>query len=461
MDTLDEKSLERFRAALRIKTLWPEEAEIGSPEAAEAEDALRSFQSFLAEAYPAFHRAAERTVLSPYSVVYRWPAAPGAREPADQAAPVLFLAHYDVVPVDRDKWTIDPFAAEVSDGFVYARGALDTKNTLICALEAAEALAERGFAPRRDLYFAFGGDEERSGSCGAAAAAARFREQGLRFDWALDEGSIVSEGQISGVQVPLALIGVEEKGFLDIELVVTQAPGHASRPPKVQAVAVLAEALGKIARKPFPFHLTPTVEAFFANLAPLVSPLRGAVLSRARALGPLFPLLAAGTPETAALLRTTVAMTQLFGSRADNVLPSEARAVLNLRLLSPWTVDGAVDYVRRIVADDRVTVRVSPVRAANGPVGASEETARGRGPGWAELCAALGRSFPEAAALPFLVTATTDSRHYADLCRSVYRFGPLKLGPGELARIHGHDERISMENLSRGIDFYAALIERL
>ena len=448
--------MERFRAALRIETVWPEDAVSGSPEAAKAEEALRTFQGFLAASYPAFHRAAERTVLSPYSVVYRWPGADKGAAP-----PILFLAHYDVVPVEREHWTVDPFGAEPADGFVYGRGALDTKNTLICALEAAEALAAAGFSPRRDVWFAFGGDEERSGSAGAAVAAAWFRDKGLRFDWILDEGSIVAQDQLRGVKVPLALIGVEEKGFLDIELTASQAPGHAARPPKVQAVAMLAKALCRIAKKPFPFTLTPTAEAFFTGIAPLMGGLKGAFLSRPRALGPLFFTLAATSPATAALLRTTVAMTQLSGSKADNVLPSEARAILNLRLLSPWTVESALEHIRNIVADDRVVVRVSPHRTANDPVLASAETAQGRAPGWEELKAALGASFPEAKVLPFLVTATTDSRHYADIGRSVYRFGPMMLTPGELGRIHGHDERISLENIARGAAFYTALIKQL
>lgn len=456
MDTLHQASLERFRAALRINTVWPEGAVVGSPEVAEAEKALTAFQDYLKAAYPSFHKVAERTVMSPFGLLYRWP----ALSPSGQK-PVLFLAHYDVVPVEKERWTVDPFAAEIKEGFIYGRGTLDTKNSLIAILEAAELLAASGFSPKRDLFFAFGGDEERSGTFGARRTAAHFAEKGIAFAWSLDEGSVVAMGTIPLMNVPLALISVEEKGFLDLELTVRQKPGHASRPPKVQAVAVLGAALARLGKKDFPFALTPTVETFFKSLAPFMKGSRAMALGNARVLGPLFFKLAATTSETAALLRTTLAMTQLSGSLADNVLPSEAKAVLNLRLLPPWTIERATDWVRNAIGDARVEVAVSPVRLANDPVTAPREVASGRGPGWKEIGDSIRASFPDAAIIPYLMTATTDSRHYAPLCDAVYRFVPLKLTGADLALIHGHDERISIENFTRSIEFYRSLIAGL
>jgi len=160
-------------------------------------------------------------------------------------------------------------------------------------------------------------------------------------------------------------------------------------------------------------------------------------------------------------MRTTVAMTQLEGSPADNVMPSEAKAILNLRLLPPWTVDRAVNYVREVINDKRVVVRASPARPGNDPVAAAPGAANGSSEGWPAISAALGATFPDAAILPFLVTATTDSRYYAKLCGAVYRFGPVSLTEAELSRIHGIDERISLENLAAGIAFYERLLESL
>jgi len=461
---LDTTSLDRFRNAIRIDTSWPDKAEQDLKVQGTAEQVLSSFQDFLLTAYPAFHRVAERFTLSPYSILYRWP---GKQKPANTTKPVLFLAHYDVVPADKESWTADPFGAEIRDNYIYGRGTLDTKNTLICAMEAAEALIVEGFTPNRDIWFAFGGDEERSGAYGAQQSAAWFTERNLRFAWTLDEGSIVALNQIPGVSKPLALIGVEEKGFLDIELVVQQDPGHASRPPEKQAVAMLAEALVRLSKKPFPYKLIPSVESFFTSLAPLVEKksakeaMQALVLAHPRPLGPLFFALAGTSPATRALFRTTLAMTQLFGAKADNILPAEARAILNLRLLPGDTIESALEYVRDAIGMDEVLVRPSPYRSANNPVLADRETAVGQGPGWENLVQALSSTFPQAVPLPFLVTATTDSRHYASLCQAVYRFGPLELPPEEVNRIHGHDERISLDNLFRGKDFYKQLIIQL
>lgn len=452
MDTPTTEALERFRGALAIDTVWPDGVREDSPEGERAAGKLRQFQDYLVSSYPAFHARCERHEFGPWGVAYRWA---GTGSGGD---PILLIAHYDVVPAEAGHWSVPPFSATVSGGFVISRGTLDTKNTLIGALEAAEGLASSGFKPRRDIWFAFGGDEERSGTRGAQAMAAWFASRGIRFEWLLDEGGVVARGEFPGVNEPIALIGVEEKGFLDLELIVRQEPGHASRPPKTQAVGVLARALLRLSKKPFPFALTPTVERFFYLLGARTGGIRGFAMRHARALGPLFFRLAAVSPAVTSFLRTTLAMTQLSGSHADNVLPSEAKAVLNLRLLPGWTVEKAEARVRKIVSDSRVIVRVSPERAANEPTVAGSRVARGEGPGWKEVAAATVKAFPDSVPVPYLVTATTDSRHYAGLCEAVYRFAPVDLDASQIALMHNHDERISLENFGRGIEFYRALI---
>jgi carboxypeptidase PM20D1 len=472
-----EGSIERFRGAIRIKTDWP-----GEGSAAEAAvERLTVFQDFLLKAYPCFHRVTERWVLSPYSLVYRWsavkagepvPGGSGLPPGGGQSVPaVLILAHYDVVPVEADKWTADPFGGEIKEGFLYGRGAQDMKGSLVAIFEAAEELAERGFRPNRDIWFAFGGDEERSGLLGARNTAAWFAARGQRFSWILDEGSPVAINQIRGIKTPLALFGVEEKGFLSLALEVDQRSGHASQPPRVQAAATLARALLRISRHPFPARLGPVVGTFFSRLLELGSrsspgrrnggrPAGAAILA---ALSPLIsPVLAfifRGNPQIMAMLHTTVAMTQLSGSTADNVMPSQVRAVINLRLLAPWTVDGAVDYIRRIVGN--AEVKISILGFASGSVSAHPEHGRMRGPGWAEIAGAAAAIFPDAAPIPFIMTACTDSRHYQGLTEGIFRFSPMRLSPEDLSSIHGHDERISLENFFLAIRFYAALFGSL
>ncbi|MDR2661804.1 MAG: M20/M25/M40 family metallo-hydrolase [Treponema sp.] len=494
--------IDHFRAALRIKTDWPASAGGGvnfdginfdsakisdakvdgtdvvdpaatMPAEAPAVMPLLRFQEFLVQTYPAFHKAAERWVLSPYSVVYRWPGTAAGAVSGNAVFgaaaintggnsvpdPLLLLAHYDVVPAETAKWTVDPFGAELKDGYVYGRGALDMKSITMAIMESAELLCKQGFAPRRDVWIALGGDEERTGISGAQKTARWFLEKNLRFSFILDEGTPVAVGQLKGVDKPLALVGIEEKGYVSVDLTVEQKPGHASQPAEQQAAAVLARALLRLSRRPFPWRLTPAVEAFFRQLSPHARGITGFVMRHARLLGPLFFKAAAVSPATRALLRTTLAMTQLEGSAADNVMPSVVRAVLNLRLLPPWTVGTAIERLKALIADSRVNVTVHGF--ASNPVEAGPGQTAMTSPGWNEINAALETAFPAVPALPFLMLATTDSRHYQEFSRNIFRFSPQLLDQAELSRIHGHDERISLDNLNRCLAFYTALLQQL
>ncbi|MDR2952464.1 MAG: M20/M25/M40 family metallo-hydrolase, partial [Treponema sp.] len=248
----------------------------------------------------------------------------------------------------------------------------------------------------------------------------------------------------------------EEKGYLSLELSVAQEPGHASRPPETQAAAVLARALCRIDKKPFPWKLVPTVESFFKQIAPFMQGFQSFAMRHARALGHLFFAVAGKDPAIASMLRTTVAMTQLEGSAADNVLPSEARAIINLRLLQPWSAEDAANFIKKTVNDGRV--KIEPYGLGTGPVAASRDFKRS---GWHEIEAALAEAWPGVPMLPFIMVATTDSRHYQELADAIFRFDPYKLDPKEMGGIHGHDERISVENLKQGLIFYTKLVEGL
>ena len=449
--------IERFREALRIKTDW-------QTDEAAAVASLTQFQDFLVKTYPVFHQNTERWVLSPYSVAYRWRGHAAESAPADKphdklpVLPVLLVGHYDVVPAETAKWTVDPFGAEIKDGFVYSRGALDMKHIIAAMMESAENLCKRGFKPERDVWIVLGGDEERNGIKGAKETAKWFKEKEIKFSFIFDEGTPIALNQIKGINKPLALIGIEEKGYLSLNLTVEQKPGHASQPPQEQAAAVLAGALLRLSRRPFPWLLTPAVESFFKQLGFHAHGLQAFVMKHARALGPLFFKAAATTPATRALVRNTIAMTQLEGSSADNVLPSKVRAVINIRLLPPWTVEKAIEWITKVIKDERVNVSI--LGLGTNPTEAGPGQAEQKSPGWKEITSALNNSFPGVPALPFLMPATTDSRHYKDLSPYIFRFNPCILTPDELSRVHGHDERISFENLEYGLKFYTALFEQ-
>jgi carboxypeptidase PM20D1 len=444
------EKIDRFCKAIQIDTSWPKDALFGDKI---AEAPLRSFQDFLLSSYPAFSKNTEHWILSPYAMIFRWQGS------SKESNPILFTAHYDVVPVEEEKWTVSPFGAEQKDGFIYGRGTLDMKSNLISLMEAAEEAVARGFVPKQDVYFAFGGDEERAGLYGAIEMAKWFQERSVHFSWVFDEGTMVALNQISWIDKPLALLSIEEKGFMSVELSVDQAPGHASRPPNEQAIVTLANALIRVSKKPFPYRLTPTVETFFKKIGVLSSGAIGFFLRHARLFMPLLVMVMKKNPTMASMLHTTLAMTQLEGSKADNVMPSSVKAVFNLRLLDPWTVESAMEYLRKVIKDDRVKLRISNL--STNPVPANPLHAQEKGPGYDIVKAAIEKAFPEVPVLPFLMVATTDSRHYKNISDGIFRFGPQKLVPKELAGVHGHDERISLDNLNNAFTFYSCLLGAL
>ena len=209
--------------------------------------AFERFRERLVELYPQTHRVLEREVLGDGALLYRW------RSGTD-APPLVLMAHYDVVPVAGQDWSRDPFSGPVEDGVVHGRGAIDDKGALVAILEAVESLVADGFTPARDVYLSFGNDEEVAG-VGAQLAVETLTARGIR-PWAvLDEGGAVVSGVFPGVPGPIAVVGLAEKGLLDVELITTDPGGHASAPVRGGAPARLARAILRIEDNPFPARL--------------------------------------------------------------------------------------------------------------------------------------------------------------------------------------------------------------
>src|SRR5215213_10202249 len=204
----------RLAEAIRFRTISSYE----KPD--QAADALRGMHAHIEKSFPAFHAAAGREIVGQYSLLYTWegsdPTNSGSRAP-----PIALLAHQDVVPVapgtEKD-WQHPPFDGVVADGFVWGRGSWDDKGNLYSMLEAAEEMAKAGFTPKRTIYFAFGHDEETAGTAGAKSIAALLASRGVRLDFVIDEGLLITEGIMKGLDKPAALIGVAEKGYATLVL---------------------------------------------------------------------------------------------------------------------------------------------------------------------------------------------------------------------------------------------------
>lgn len=409
--------------------------------------AFARFRDRLGELYPATHRALDREVLGDGALLYRW------RSGTDQP-PLVLMAHYDVVPVAGQDWSEDPFSGRIADGLVHGRGAIDDKGALVAVLEAVESLVASGFTPARDVYLSFGNDEEVFG-VGAQLAVEALSARGIR-PWAVvDEGGAVVSGVFPGVPGQTAVVGLAEKGTLDVELVTTDPGGHASAPVRGGAPARLARAILALEDHPFPARVDDVVLGMIDALGRYAPPGYRAVFAHARYLRPVLAVvLSRASREANALVRTTVAITQLEGSKAPNVLATRALAHANIRIALGETVRSTMDRLRRVIDDPAVELRVV-AGSDPSPVSRADNEA------FAAIGSAVRSVYPDAAVAPYVMVQASDARHFSQICDSVYRFMPFDLARADLATLHAADERISIAALHRGAGFFRHLIRNL
>jgi carboxypeptidase PM20D1 len=413
-------------------------------------EALRGLQAHIAASFPAFHAASKREIVGGYSLLYTW-------EGSDpKAAPIALLAHQDVVPVapgtEKD-WQQPPFDGVISDGFVWGRGSWDDKGNLYSILEAAERLAKDGFGPKRTIYLAFGHDEEVSGQRGARAIAALLASRAVRLDFVLDEGLLITEGMLKGLDKPAALIGVAEKGYATLVLTAHATPGHSSMPPRDTAIGMMSAALVLLEDHRLPMRISGAVAEMFDTIGPEMSGFNRVALSNLWLFKPLLLREFERSGPSEASVRTTTALTIFNAGDKDNVLPGNAEATVNFRLLPGDTQASVTDHVRRTINTDRISIAPFPGNADPPPV-----TGAGS-PSYRTLNRTIREIFPDVIVAPGLMVAATDSRHYADIADNIFRFSPVRATAEDLKRFHGTNERLSIANYGDMIRFYRRLIE--
>lgn len=432
---------ERLAQMIRIPTVSAELDARGS-------EPFEEFVALIAELYPRVHAELAPERHTDFGLLFHW-------KGTGAADPVVLMAHYDVVPVDEsDAWTYPPFEGRIADGSVYGRGALDDKGPLIVVLEAVENLLADGFTPARDVYLSFGGNEETFGA--AAVEIARvLRDRGIVPWLVIDEGGAVVDAPLSFVPGRAAMIGVGEKGVMTVQLTARGEGGHASAPPTLTAVRRIARAVDRLGPGTFRPRVSKGVLRMLSTLADR-TPGPARHLLRLLGSAPLLtgPLFAAMGGEPAALVRTTVAPTMQSGGTAANVLPSQASATLNVRVALGETTQQTVLRVRRRIRDPLVTVTVLEASEPS-PESATDNEQ------FALIASALEVSHPGVPAVPYVMMAATDSRHFHRFAPAVYRFAPLEMSNAQRASIHGVDESVEIEALERGERFHRALLERL
>jgi carboxypeptidase PM20D1 len=433
----------RLQGAIRIPTT------VADAGPANREPFLQ-LHGFLQGAFPLVHARLARETSGDLSLVYRWK----GKNPA--LGPVVLMGHLDVVPIapgTEGDWTHPPFSAERDGDWIYGRGTLDDKSTVLAALESVEGLLKSGFTPERDLLLQFGHDEEIGGREGARVIVEKLVREGVKPALVLDEGGALTSARRLGVPGLMAMIGFAEKGFVSLELRVAGDGGHSSTPPSTTHIGRVARAVSRLESNPFPASLDgPAVELFDA-LAPHTPFARRIALANLWLFGPLVTRALLNEPATAAMLRTTTAPTIFEAGNKANVLPPTARAVVNFRIRPGETVASVTEAVKRIVADDAVAVE--PVGFSVDPSHVSDI----RSPAYAAvrrtIRETLGSEPP--LVLPYLVMGGTDARYWSPHAPT-FRFNPFPMEEDVMKRAHGTDERISVAGYVNGVRFYERLI---
>ncbi|KND04092.1 uncharacterized protein SPPG_01533 [Spizellomyces punctatus DAOM BR117] len=467
----------RFASAIRIPTV----SKLNATE--EERRTFLRFRSMLQEEFPLVLEKLEWDIVNELSLLLKWQ---GSEPVDDSNLPILFLAHQDVVPVgDPERWDFPPFGGEINNGYIHGRGTLDMKGMLMAQLESVDALLKARYQPRRTIYLAFGHDEEVSGKEGAARIAEILEKRGLRFEFIIDEGLPISHGMFPGINVPIAWIGIAEKGVADFTIRTRSVGGHASMPFGQNAIHTLSDAIARLAKTR---AITTFSEGPVAHLLSTIAPEHPSMLMRTilgnirifeYILGLLPPAVA---PGFAAMTRTTWATTTFNGGVAANVLPRDASANINVRIRPGESIRGVQEFIAKAIgaqivnetanADDPrdgsddapVTISLSLGGRNTEPSSISSPRSRAYKllEGTIRHVFAFNHgtnsSSTDILVAPSLLMGATDSTAYKSMSANIFRFQPVVMYPGDPDRIHGVNERISLKDYDGMINFFVALI---
>ncbi|MHB1329838.1 MAG: M20 family peptidase [Gemmatimonadales bacterium] len=416
--------------------------------------AFLGLHDYLSSAFPLVAQSLSREMIGGLSLVYTWPGI----DPS--LAPVVLMGHMDVVPVPEPtlgQWVHPPFAGAIADGFVWGRGTLDDKTTVLSILEAVEALLRNGYRPPRTVYLMFGHDEEVGGRFGAGVAVDTLVGRGVTPALVLDEGGFMAAKLMPGIERRIAIVGVAEKGYLSLRLRATAAGGHSSMPPTRTAIGALGRAITRLETSPFPRSLEGPTRHMLEAMAPYMSFGQRVMLSNLWLTAPLVSQTLAANPLSAALQRTTTAPTMLQAGIKDNVLPPEATAVVNFRIRPGETSASVTARVAEIVADSQITIEPVDPGVDPSPVSDVKSAAYGL------VSETIRRMIPgeDTPVIPYLVMGGTDAKYWAKYSDKTFRFLPIPLGDGDRERIHGVNERVSLGDYAMSVGFFGRLLQSL
>ena len=409
----------------------------------------KDFEKFIAllpGLYKNVYKTCTLTTLPDRALLFKW-------EGKNHETAAVMMAHYDVVPVNQNDWEKDAFSGIIEDGVMWGRGTLDTKVTFNGIMSAADHLIAEGFVPESDIYFAFSGGEEVNGQ-GAVNIVNYFEENGIKLSFVVDEGGAVVENVFPGVKSPCGLIGIAEKGMMNVRYTAKSSGGHASAPKPNSPIVRLSNACCNIEHYPTKAKLSDPVAYMFDTLGRHSNFLYKMIFSNLWLFSGVLDMICKKSGgELNALMRTTIAFTQSEGSSAANVIPPEATLVSNVRINPCDTVSSTLDYIKKTVDDKDIEITImdsmEPSRVSK--VDCDE---------FDKVALAIASTWKGAIISPYLMVQCSDSRHYGRISDKVYRFSAMDLTSEERATIHGNNERIRLETISKAVEFYIRLMRQ-
>lgn len=458
----DDSAIQRLSGGLKIPSVSA--GELGEFDYS----TFDTIKEYLKTSYPLVYENTEYTEVNTYGLVFRLK---GSNPSLD---PILFLSHTDVVPPGeaevKDKsenvfrpddrplppvsevaedWDFGPFSGAVANGRIHGRGSIDMKGMLFSLMESMNNLIKNRHVPQRDIYLAFGFDEEVGGQQGAAKIAAYFKSRNIKFDAVYDEGGLILEkGSVAGINSEVAVIGCAEKGFLSVKIKVKGLGGHASMPPMESAVGKAAVIMQRLERNQMKPMITPLINEFFTNIGGSMSFVNRMGISNQWLLKPVLLSQLTKNNSTNALVRTTTALTMMKGSDAPNVLSPEVEFVVNFRLLPGDTVNDVKKHIAEATKGFEVEIEdIDQVKEASAVSPTHTKAFR-------LIEAAIKEIHPTAVATPYLTVGATDAYKYQIVSKNIYRFMPIKINDAEKQSIHSTNEYLSIENYMKMIHYF-------
>ncbi len=436
-DALIDKYAKDFGSLLKIPSVSKNE-----------DDDLSEFEKLhkqLDKIFPLCRKSLEKTVVRG-ALLYRWKGA----DP--DALPVLFMGHQDVVPASNEGWTLPPYAGEVKDGRLFGRGALDCKCNIFTQMSAVEQLLAEGFVPPCDVWLEYSINEETGGDS-APGAVRWLAERGLRFSLVLDEGGAIIDRAMPGMDRPYAVLGITEKGYIDIKIKATGTGGHSSTPPKSTPVLRLAAFMTEVNRRlPFKKQLIPEVEEMFGAMAPSLGFGMRLLLGNVWLFKPLLmAVMPKVSPFGGALLATTCTFTMMKGSDAPNVIPNEAYVIANLRTSVQQNCEQSIAALKAIADKYDLEFEILQRRDAS-PVVSTKSGV------YAYLSKCVADCFPDCGVSPYVIMGGTDCRHFHAVTDNAIRFAPVRMDSKQMESCHAVDENVTLTAVAEGIDFYKYFI---